>query len=170
MFGYWAHLLTTGFHYQRTYEQKNNLPIVASGYFYAIRSKIVKNIPEDVLADDAFISFSIIKQGYSIKYEPKAEVYVKYPTTLPDWIRQKKRTAGRFYQLKKYFNISKSSSFYQEILAGARTIFEIQNPLHLLWFAFLIEMRLYIWFRIFFDFRLWKRSFKNNWERIETSK
>ena len=170
MFGYWAHILTSGFHNLRKIEAKKGKEVACSGYLYAIREGIVKQIPEDILADDAFISMEIINKGYKTKYAEKAEVYVRYPDNLPDWIKQKKRTAGRFYQLNKYFKISKSESLRDEVFAGARTIFEINSPKQLLWFFSLSIMRVYIWFRVFFDFRLWNRSFKKTWQRVESTK
>lgn len=170
MLGFWAHLLTTGFHYERIHEQKNNRNILASGYLYAIKKEFVKKIPENILADDAFISFSIIQKGKKIVYEPESEVYVKYPTNIQDWIKQKTRTAGRFYQLNKYFHISKLSSFKDEIVPGMKTLKEVKNLNQLIFFIILIIMRFYIWFRIFFDFRLWKKPFKDAWERIESTK
>lgn len=170
MFGFWAHLLTKGFHDLRTLESRKGENIICSGYLYAIRSSLAKSIPENILADDAFISLSVNKQGYESVYEPNAMAFVKYPTNLPDWIRQKKRTAARFYQLNKYFKISKLRSAKNEVLAGARSLLEANTLSRMLWFIFLIVMRTYIWFRVLFDVRLWKRSFGATWQRVESTK
>jgi len=170
MFGYWAYLLTSGFHNSRLLDKKNNKNTICSGYLYAIRKNLIERIPENILADDAFISLHINQKGFKTIYESDSEVYVKYPTNLPDWIRQKKRTASRYYQLKNYFKLSKMSSFKQETLSGSKVIFKIKNFKHLFWFIFLIIMRFYIWFRVFFDKRLWKREFKKTWQRVESTK
>jgi len=170
MMGFWALLLTEGFHSlrQRQSEKKEN--VICSGYLYAIRRKLISKIPEDILADDAYISLLVNKKNYRTVYEPSALVMVKYPTSLPDWIRQKKRTAGRFYQLKNYFKVSKVSSFGEEIVAGMKSFLSLRSFKKILWFGLLIIMRLYIWFRVFFDYRLWNRSFAKTWERVETTK
>jgi cellulose synthase/poly-beta-1,6-N-acetylglucosamine synthase-like glycosyltransferase len=170
MFGFWAHLLSLGFHYSRIRDVKNEKNVVCSGYLYAIRNGIVKEIPEKILADDAFISLSINKNGYKTGYEPEAKVYVKYPDNLPDWIRQKKRTAGRYYQLSKEFKFNSISSFGDEIVSGIKTFREVNSFKRVFWFLFLGVMRIYIWFRVFFDFRLWNREFNKTWERVESTK
>lgn len=170
MFGFWAYLLTEGFHRLREKQSGRKEDIVCSGYLYAIRNGIVKKIPKEILADDAYISLAIRKKGYETKYEPEAKVYVKYPDNLPDWIRQKKRTAGRFYQLKSYFKISKTSSLGEEILTGLKSLPELRSFKKIIWFKFLMIMRFYIWFRVFFDYRLWKRKFEKTWERVESTK
>ncbi len=169
MLGFWAYLLTEGIHKQRIHQKDNNQNITCSGYLYGIRN-IIKKIPEDILADDAYITFKIIEKGYKTEYEEKAKVYVTYPKSLQDWIRQKKRTSSRYYQLKKYFDIKKLRNFSSELLLGVKSLFLINNFKELFWFFFLIIMRFYLWFRIFLDFRLWNRQFEKTWERVETTK
>ena len=168
MFGYWAYLLTHGFHRLRLEQMQKGTGIVCSGYLYAARRKLIESIPENTLADDAFISNLILKKRFKILYEPQAEVYVKYPTNLPDWIRQKKRTAGRFYQFSQ--DKPKIHSFIKEIKVGFENILEIKSFRHIAWFIMLAVMRLYVWFRVFFDVRLWKRQFMKTWERVESTK
>ena len=170
MMGFWASLLTEGFHSLRLRQSQQKEQVICSGYLYALRRGLVANIPEDILADDAYISLLVDKKGYLTVYEPSARVLVKYPTSLPDWIRQKKRTAGRLYQLKRYFAVSKASSFRDEIVAGIKSIFSLRSFRKIFWFGLLVIMRLYIWFRVFFDYRLWNRSFARTWERVETTK
>ncbi|MEI6731233.1 MAG: glycosyltransferase [archaeon] len=170
IFGYWAHLLTNGFHNLRLRQTKKNQDIICSGYLYALRAGIVKVIPEKVLADDAYISLSTIKEGFKTGYCPEARVFVKYPDNLPDWIRQKKRTAGRVYQLEKEFGVKKSSSLNDEIISGFAELFEIDSFKELAWFILLMIMRGYIWARVFLDFRLWRRDFGKVWERVESTK
>ena len=169
MFGYWAYLLTHGFHRLRLEQMQKGTGIVCSGYLYAIRKNLIQKIPEGTLADDAYVSSVVAKKGFRITYEPKAEVYVKYPTNLPDWIRQKKRTAGRYYQ-KNNRGREKIHSFIQEAKIGIRDISEIKSFRHIAWFIMLAVMRLYVWFRVFFDVRLWKRQFMKTWERVESTK
>jgi cellulose synthase/poly-beta-1,6-N-acetylglucosamine synthase-like glycosyltransferase len=168
MFGYWAYILTTGSHYQRL----DKKVMFCSGYLYAIRKSLVPKVPRDIIADDAYISLKVSEKNYKIIYEPHVEVYVKYPTTLPDWIRQKKRTAGKFYQLQNLGLIKgyKGRGFFSELLQGIKTMRLIDSFKTFFWFIFLGTMRFYLWFRIFFDFRLWNREFKETWQRVESTK
>ncbi len=170
LFGYWAYVLSEGFHNLREKENKIGKNIICSGYLYAIKRELFENIPGNILADDSYISFLINSKKYRTIYEPNAKVYVKYPDNLIDWIKQKKRTAGRFYQLKTYFKISKIHSFKEEIFSGIKTISLIKNFKELFFFLFLIVMRIYIWIRVFLDFRLWGRDFKKTWKRVESTK
>ena len=166
IFGYWAYILTEGMHFQRLKRVD-----VCSGYLYAIRKKAFENIPQNILADDAYISLSILKKGYKILYEPKSEVYIKSPSNLKDWIRQKKRTAGRFYQLKQFGLLkSKTHELVFELESGIKTLKLVRNFKQIVFFILLVIMRFYIWFRVMFDFRLWKRGFKKTWQRVESTK
>ncbi len=170
LFGFWAYILSQGFHSLRLNQSKNNKNIICSGYCYAIKKELFQKIPEEILADDAFISLKIISQGFKTIYEPNAEVYVKYPTNLPDWIRQKKRTASRLYQLNQYFKISKLNSFKEEFYAALKSTYELKSFRHLFYFILLIVLKIYIWLRVFLDIRLWKREFNKVWQRVESTK
>ena len=154
----------------RLKEMEEERNVICSGYLYAIRGNIIKKIPRDILADDAYISLMLNKEGYNTVYEPKSQVHVKYPTNLPDWIKQKKRTAAKFYQLNKLFKVSKQDSFIEELVIGFKSVFLVKNPKELFWFISLSIMMFYLWFRIFFDSRLWKRNYKKVWERVESTK
>ena len=169
MLGFWAYALSESFHELRLKKQKKE-GIIATGYLYLIRKNLFSFIPEDTLADDAYISHRVLEKGYSIVYEPHAEVYVKYPTTLPDWLRQKKRTAGRVYQLAKRYHLSKLHSFTQEVSAGVIILKKINSLEEVFWLMGLFVFKLYVWARVFFDYRLWKRTFSNVWQRVESTK
>lgn len=166
IFGYWAKISAEAMHDLR----KKKIDF-CTGYLYAIRKKYYAKIPSEILADDAYISKNIIKMGQKILYNPKAIVYVRYPGNLIDWIRQKKRTAGKFYQLSKYFNINKERELISEVKSGLSSIRLIKSPKHIFYLSFLGLMRSYIWVRVFFDFRLKRRKFEKVWLRpISTKK
>ncbi|OIO80966.1 hypothetical protein AUJ84_01990 [Candidatus Pacearchaeota archaeon CG1_02_32_132] len=166
LFEYWAKVSANAMDTSR--RKKINF---CTGYLYAIRKKLYSPIPLDIFADDAYISLSILRKGKNIIYEPQAKVYVRYPDNLIDWIRQKKRTAGKIYQLNKYFKIKKEREFISELKSGLISLNMIKILKHIPYLIFLAIMRLYIWFRIFFDFRLRKRKFEKVWLRpISTKK
>ena len=102
-FGYYSHLLTDlGAHETRLKKTKKGKMIVCSGYLYAFRKNLISSIPENVFSEDAVISHMIFEEGYKTAYAPDAKVWVKYPDNLQDWIKQKKRSAGGYNQLKLY--------------------------------------------------------------------
>lgn len=170
LFGFWAYLLTEAFHYIRLKENAHGDNVLCSGYLYAIKKSLFRDIPSNSLADDAFTSLSINAQGKRTRYVPEAQVHVLYPSTLPDWISQKKRTAGRYYQLNGYFNSSKIKPFIQELSTLKELVHSLTSFKKVVWFLALAIMRLYIWFRIFFDVRLWNRSSEKTWQRVESTK
>jgi len=99
IFGFWAYILTEMAHKIRLQGLKRGEYIDCSGYLYAIRNNLIKNIPENTLTDDALISRLIYNQNYQITYTPEAKVYVKYPSNFRDWIKQKKRSTGGYIQI-----------------------------------------------------------------------
>ena len=99
MLGFWSHLLTDTAHKLRKERTEQGKMIVCSGYLYAFRKNLIRKIPEEALSEDAVISHLIADKGYKTEYAKKAEVYVKYPLTFKDWIKQKKRSAGGYNQL-----------------------------------------------------------------------
>ncbi|MGB9879743.1 MAG: glycosyltransferase, partial [Anaerolineae bacterium] len=99
MLGYWSHLLVdAGAHHQRMLRASHEEFLECSGYLYAFRRSLVKTIPEDSLAEDGFISHHVWEQGWRTAYAPDALVYVKYPTTYQDWVKQKVRSMGGYAQ------------------------------------------------------------------------
>lgn len=168
--GFWAYILTEGFHLSRLNAHKKKRFMVCSGYLYMIQRGLVKAIPPETWADDAYISYAIAAQGKTIKYAPRAAVYVKSPTNLKDWVKQKKRTAARFYQLKQWFSLSKTASFFEEIGLSFKLIGKIRSLKQGYWYDLLLGMKLYIWMRVFLDRRLWKQSSGETWQRIESTK
>jgi len=165
LFGFWSHFLVDAAHKMRL--THNNT--FCSGYLYAIRKKLYKNIPEDTLSDDALISLYILEQEYKIKYESKAEVYVKFPSNLKDWITQKRRSVGGYVQIKEWTGKS-LRSFKQESL-GIR--FLINYPKNIKEFSYvllLVFVRIYLWIIIYIDQSIKKKSFKEIWKRVESTK
>ena len=98
MLGYWSHLLTDSLHRMRLARDQAGQFLLCSGYLFAFRRALIGEIPIDALAEDAVISHEIAQAGYRIRYAPEAQVYVRYPTTYRDWLRQKVRSAGGYAQ------------------------------------------------------------------------
>ena len=168
--GYTSHLLTFMADKVRKKLVKKEKFIVCTGYLYAIKSKIVKEIPQDILSDDAYITRFIANKGYKINYAKNALVYVKYPNNLKDWIKQKKRSTGGYEQLKKYFDEIAMRSFSQEA-SGVFSIFLYpKNIKEIYWTFKLVFLRFYLWLLIFYDSYIKKKSFKETWVRIESTK
>jgi cellulose synthase/poly-beta-1,6-N-acetylglucosamine synthase-like glycosyltransferase len=170
--GYWAHLLAeAGADSIRKELSDKNEFLECSGYLFAFRKGLISEIPLNV-AEDSYIPYVIFKKGYKIKYVPESMVYVKNPTNVKDFIQQRIRTAKAHTSLTDYFhNFPKVKSFKNEIKKG--TFRALSYPSNLKEFFWTIELffaRLYIWIKVFYDERFTNKKYKDNWERIESTK
>jgi len=165
--GYWSHLLTDMVHSWR----KKSKFISCSGYLYTIRKKLFKKIPEDTLSDDAYITHIIKNQGYNIKYSEDSMVYVKYPDNFSDWIKQKKRSAGGYNQIRYIFNKKDiDRSLTKESLGIFQVLAYPNNIREFIWTLELIIARIYLWLVIFWEINIRREEFKKVWVRIESTK
>jgi len=171
LLGYWSHLLTGGIHQMRLARDQAGQFLVCSGYLFAFRRALIERVPEDTLAEDAVISHLIARQGYRIRYAPQARVFVKYPTTYRDWLRQKVRSAGGYAQDYVRKSPLRMRSARLEMLNGTRLAFRYpRNPREFLWTLLLFAARLHLWLLVFINMRLLRRSSSALWQRVETTK
>lgn len=179
MLGYWGNLLADAAHHKRTLEFKNERFYFLSGYLYAMRNCKDIRFPEGLLVDDGWVTIELIKRGFTLGYEPEAKVFVKYPRTFSDWIKQKKRSIGGYNQLRMYEHkafseinvLAKTNRTLKDELAFA--IFPLKyakNIPELIFSIALFPARLYLWWIIFYERTFVKKSFEEMWVRIESTK
>jgi len=173
LIGYWAHLLAdAGAHTIRKKFSDKNKFFECSGYLFAFRKGLISEIPLDV-AEDSYIPYLIFQKGYKIRYLPEAIVYVKNPDTVKDFIKQRIRTAKAHTSLTNYFkNFPRVKSFKNEIKEGTfNALRYASNIKESIWTIELFFVRLYIWFRKFYDERIINRmNYSDGWEKIESTK
>ncbi len=182
MMGYWGHLLSGAAHHRRIstmntkdgeYYMSNNSFFPMSGYIMAVR-KIDFEIPSNVLSDDAYISYSIRNEGKQIAYAPSAKCYVKYPTNIKDYYKQKVRSLGGFIQLKQFGVFKKdkqSRSILIELKYASFVLGYATNVKEFIWSLLLFPIRLITWLRIYWERGILKKDMpKLGWERIESTK
>ncbi|MBL7148396.1 MAG: glycosyltransferase [Nanoarchaeota archaeon] len=174
MFGYWSHfLLDIGAHEisrKKRYEKGQFLE--ATGYLFAIRHGVIKEIPVDV-AEDTTIPYLFFKKGYKIAYAENAKVFVKWPNNMKDWLKQKKRAADAHTKLTKYYpDFPKVKSFFNEILEGFsfKVLKYPKNIKEIFWTFWLYLIRFYMWLSLFFDLKFRRREYKDAWERVDSTK
>ena len=171
LLGYWSHLLTEGIHRMRLARDRDGQFLACSGYLFAFRRALVEHVPEDALAEDAVISHLIAERGYRIRYAPQAHVFVKYPATYHDWLRQKVRTSGGHAQDYVRKSPLRTRSAWLEMLAGTRLALRYpRNPREFLWTLLLFAARLHMWLLAFVNVRLLRRPLQALWQRVETTK
>nr|MBN1228437.1 glycosyltransferase [Anaerolineae bacterium] len=172
MLGYWSHLLTdAGAHAEREERHRAGRFFVCSGYLYAIRAGLVESVPEDALAEDAVVSHLVAQQGYTVRYVPEAEVFVKYPDNYRDWLKQKVRSAGGYAQPVISQSPLRMRSFKQEAVAGMwRAIRYARSLRELVWTLLLFAARLHLWLLIFWRVKVRKQPLITLWKRVESTK
>jgi len=182
MMGYWGNLLSDSGHHRRSkqlervngkgYYKSNENFFPMSGYIMAIR-KMNIDIPNDVLSDDAYISYYIRNMNKQIGYTPKAKCYVKYPSTLTDYYKQKVRSIGGFIQLKKYDIFKKDKQSRSFLIELPYAFFVLRYPKNLrefIWSLTLFPVRLFTWMRIYWERVIIKKDFSKTWVRVESTK
>ena len=173
MFGYWSHLLCdAGAHQARLNRWKNQSFLECSGYLWAFRNKVIKKFPLDV-AEDTIVPYLFAQKGYIIGYAEDAKVFVKYPETLSDFIKQKNRTTKSHETITKYVDVSqvpRMKSFKNEFFEGFRAFLYPNNLKEFIWTLCLISVKMYIWILVLFHTKVKKDTYKDNWERVESTK
>jgi biofilm PGA synthesis N-glycosyltransferase PgaC len=172
MLGYWSHLLTdAGAHQMRLRRDSAGQFLVCSGYLMAFRRALVQEVPSDALAEDAVISHVIARQGYDVRYAPEARVFVKYPSTYQDWLRQKVRSAGGYAQDYVRHSPVRMRSAWREVVYGAfKALRYPLTPTEFAWTLLLFLARIHLWLLVLLRVRLLKRPFDILWQRVESTK
>ena len=93
LFGFISHLL-----WDLHYALSLNGNVKLTGEFYALKPRLVKEIPQ-VVNDDLYIEYSIKKQGYEIEQALDAVSYMNGPETLKDFMTQRIRVHIGHYQI-----------------------------------------------------------------------
>ncbi|MCS6835770.1 MAG: glycosyltransferase [Anaerolineae bacterium] len=171
MLGYWSHLLTDAAHAARQSRQMSGQFLLCSGYWFAARRALIPHIPEDALAEDAVISHRIAEQGWQIAYAPQARVWVKYPTTYADWLRQKVRSAGGYVQDYIMRSSVHMRSARTEAQEGAGFAWRYgRNWREKLWTVALFAARLHLWALVYWRVRVRKVPLARLWQRVASTK
>lgn len=173
LLGYWAWLTTqAGAHKTRLNAVKQDKFVNLSGYLFAIRKEYLpETVNKNLLAEDVYFSYTVYKKNGRVVYAPDALVYVLFPTNFKDWINQKKRAAGGDAQLHNiYPELKTMRSFKKEASQILQIVKYANTPKELLYGVLLVFARLYMWFLVFMDLKVLKKSSKDIWVRIESTK
>jgi cellulose synthase/poly-beta-1,6-N-acetylglucosamine synthase-like glycosyltransferase len=169
--GYWSHLLTDSIHRMRVSRNRTDRFLLCSGYLLAFRRELIDQVPPDALAEDAVISHRIAQRGYAIRYAPDARVYVRYPTTYRDWLRQKTRSAGGYAQAYVRKSSVRMRSAWLEVKTG--TLMALLYPRtarEFVWTLLLFGARFHLWLRVLIKVRLLRHPLDKVWTRVESTK
>tara|TARA_Y100000310_G_C20636264_1_gene791311 strand:+ start:6 stop:887 length:882 start_codon:yes stop_codon:yes gene_type:complete len=172
LFGYWSHLLCYAAHKMRLKRNNQKIFLECSGYLWAFRNKVIQKIPRET-AEDTIVPILFFLKNYKIRYVSEAEVYVKYPTNLSEFIDQKKRTVKGHETLGRYVNmkeIPRMKSFKNEILECPELFHYSKNIRELFLTFFLFPLRFYIWILAFFHLHIKKDKKVDAWSAVKSTK
>jgi biofilm PGA synthesis N-glycosyltransferase PgaC len=154
-------------HLRLRMEHELCLEIPRLGEMIAFR-KVFDRIPPDVAMDEAFVEALVVRKGMQVRYAPDAIVYNTGPTTVSDFVRQRRRNhAGHLY-LKHKYGYAVSSIDNSRVARIA--VKELWGVVRLAWVIFLLAA-IEGWSRImgWYDFAV-KRERHVVWNMAWTQK
>jgi len=108
-------------HSKRVEETSNGKLIHPSGYLYALRRGIIQEVPKDTVTEDLMVGYLTKLKGFKIAYAPNAQVYVKFPTRITDYLIQKIRTRAGWWQLQRTSHVRISRARPKSVLTSLRS-------------------------------------------------
>lgn len=171
--GYYSHIFTSAIDLNRHNAARQNSFYPMSGYLMAVRSELYDFVlPEEVLVDDAYISYMIFNKGYKIDYAAKSYVSVSYPKNQKDYLIQKIRSTGGYIQLGEYPIVKDAK--VRDLKGDISLIFYplkfAKNLKEFYWSLLLYPLRAYLWLRIYLLRIFMPSQFIRSWKRVESSK
>ncbi len=123
-------------HLRLRMEHELCMEIPRLGELVAFR-KVLEHIPPDVAMDEAFVEALVIRRGMEVRYAPEAKVYNKGPTTVGDFIRQRRRNyAGHLHLKRKYGYRVSSLDTWRVLRIGLDEVWKaVRVILYLIWLA-----------------------------------
>lgn len=129
------HIVSLLSHIRLRMEHQLCLEIPRLGEMVAFR-KVFTHIPPDVAMDEAFIEAIVVERGMRVRYAPDAVVYSVGPTTIADFVRQRRRNhAGHLYLKHKY---GYAVSSIQNKKVAKIALKELWGVIQFLWVLFLL--------------------------------
>ena len=166
-YGYWAKTVYGGIHKTRLRLTQQKKFFQSTGYLFAIRNGVVREIPVDV-PEDCIIPYLLWKKGYRNYYAPHATVFIKYPDNWKDWLNQRIRTIKAHENINRlYPDMPRTKSLFNEIKEGLFfVLLQPRSVPQVLWTIQLLFARMYIYYKSFLEMRN-KKAFDPGWREVE---
>ncbi|MCS7002345.1 MAG: glycosyltransferase, partial [Dehalococcoidia bacterium] len=127
-------------HLRLQLEHQLCLEIPRLGELIAFR-KVIDALPSDVAMDEAFMEAFIIARGLRVVYAPMAVVYNMGPTTVADFIRQRRRNyAGHLHLRHKYGYRVSSLDQWTVLRLAARELWRLISAIVFMFWAGGLEL------------------------------
>lgn len=175
--GYLSHLLTSVADHKRkdvfttkenAYYTKENTFFPLSGYILAFRNIGIRY--DSRYIDDTYISLQILENGYQLAYAPNAKVLVKFPTSLKDYLTQRRRNFRGNDEILKDKRFSKwdnPRSIFDEMKYVLFPLKYASSLMELLWSVLFYPIRLITWI---YSLLPEKKAKTKVWKEIRSTK
>jgi poly-beta-1,6-N-acetyl-D-glucosamine synthase len=142
------------------------------GELYSFRTDLVERIPPAVVNDDAYVATFARSKGFKVTHATRANFVLKVPTSIPDYIAQRRRVTFGHLQIKnqmgRFANIEGLAIDHTMILALAMIREAASHPQSVIGAIFLMELETAIRLLAWLDVRTGKQH--AIWNRITTTK
>lgn len=160
--GYASHLLWTLHHVI----SKENPGCPKLGELIAFRREIVERLPVDTSADEAWIQAAAFAKGYRTVYVPEAVVWNRGPSSMRDFINQRRRIYNSHLVLRSKTDYEPMTMQFDSVL---RTMLKRRRNQRLLWSVGAVFMEAISRVAGSWDFHI-RRTNPYVWSMIETTK
>jgi biofilm PGA synthesis N-glycosyltransferase PgaC len=142
------------------------------GELYCFRTNLIKQIPSEVVNDDAYVATFARNRGFKVIHATKASFLLKVPSSIPDYIAQRRRVTFGHLQIKnqlgRFPNIEGIALDHTLILARAMIHEAAWHPKSILRAMFLMELEVAVRLLAWLDLRAGRQHI--TWNRITTTK
>ena len=142
------------------------------GELYCFRTNLVKRIPSEVVNDDAYVATFARNRGFKVIHAAKANFLLKVPSSIPDYIAQRRRVTFGHLQIKnqtgRFPNIEGIALDHTLILVRAMIREAASHPGSVVRAMFLMELEVAVRLLAWLDLRRGRQH--AIWNRITTTK
>ena len=145
---------------------------VVMGELYCFRTDLVERIPPTVVNDDAYVATFARSKGFKVTHATEANFVLKVPTSISDYIAQRRRVTFGHLQIKnqmgRFANIEGLAIDHTMIIALAMIREAASHPQSIIGALFLMELETAIRLLAWLDVRTGRQH--AIWNRITTTK
>jgi len=143
------------------------------GELYAFRTSLVQKIPDDVVNDDAYLATLVRSKGYRVVVAPGAQFLTRVPSSVSDYIAQRRRVT--FGHMRVKAQMGRFATSMEGIALGHKSILvraivheAVSHPMSILRALVVLELEVVAWLLAWLDIRSGRQHVL--WKRIETTK
>jgi len=143
------------------------------GELYCFRTNILQKIPAGIVNDDAYIATFVRSRGFNVAIAPGANFVTKVPSSIPDYVAQRRRVTvghlmikartGRFATSMEGIALNHTSTLVRAMIREAVT-----RPTSIIRALLVLELEVAAGLLAWLDLKIGKQHML--WKRIETTK